>query len=241
MSYTREEGVTEYSAARSTSVTVSVEDLDFSKEYLAYCGSTENPAEQQEIPIYAVGEEAYRAYIKKLGLSYDKVREEAILVHDWYYYDNETNKSRIIDIYNRGMEAITGELTSSVDEAAPSEKISLPIAYMTDETPMGLENTYYATGMLIVSDEWLDGHSEYVEDFGTFYFNCKDPDALQELIREDEELSDCGMNNLAEQYRSNQSIFPGNCNFSVWIHSSDFTDWYYQYIQYNHNLHGTSQ
>lgn len=207
MSYTREEGVTEYSAARSTSVTVPVEDLDFSKEYLAYCGSTENLAEQQEIPIYAVGEEAYRAYIKKLGLSYDKVREEAILVHDWYYYDNEMNKSRIIDIYNRGMEAITGELTSSVDEAAPSEKISLPIAYMTDETPMGLENTYYATGMLIVSDEWLDGHSEYVEDFGTFYFNCKDPDALQELIREDEELSDCGMNNLAEQYRSNQSIF----------------------------------
>lgn len=207
MSYTREEGITEYSAVRNAFLIVPTEDLDFSKEYFAYYGDMENMAEQQEIPVYAVGEEAYRSYIKKLGFSYDKVKEEAILVHNLYYYDGETNTRKIIDIYNKGMTEMNGELASSGDENAPSEKISLPVACMTDEAPMGLENNYYAAGMLIVSDEWLDAHSEYVQGYGIFYFNCKDPDALQELIREDEELTDCGTNNQAEEYRQNQSIF----------------------------------
>lgn len=208
MSYTKEEGVLGYSAVRNAFLFVPTADLDFSKEFLAsYYGNAGTMAEKQDIPLIAVGDETYRAYVKKLGLSYDKVKDEAILAQDLYYYDNETNKRKIIDIYNKGITEMVGELSSSGDENAPSEKISLPIACVTDERPMGLENSYYAAGMLIVSDEWLDAHGEYMQGFGSFYFNCEDPDALQELIREDEELSDCSTNNQAAQYRQTQSIF----------------------------------
>lgn len=207
MPYTKEEGVIEYSAIRNVSLYVTYEDLEFTEDYMKYCADGLDMTQKLSIPLYAIGEESYRDYVEELGLSYDKVKNQAIIINDLYCYDSVEEKHRVIDIYKEGTKKLNGDLAESDSEGLASEQISLPVALMTDEAPVGLEVSYYGGGLAIVSDEWLESHADYIEKFGRFCFDSEDPDALQELIQADEKLSECGMNNLQKEYRQNQSLF----------------------------------
>ena len=106
--------------------------------------------------IYAVGEEQYSKYIKKLGLKYDDIKDKAISIGD-------------------------GKVGDKVQSETFDE--TLQIGYVTDEKPFGVSDI--VTPCVIISDELFDKLlPEQPAEIMTIYYHSTDADKLQDDIEE---------------------------------------------------------
>lgn len=114
---------------------------DFAKEKL-YLDSDE-----MYLAIIAVGDNAYKDYINKLGGNIEKYSKGGILINSTSQYVNDKMvNGEIYDIK-------AGESLNLLKDNG--EQFSIEIVKTTDLKPMGLEQTNYASGCLIVSDNLI--------------------------------------------------------------------------------------
>lgn len=177
METTKLEHITEYTILRNKGFNIT--NPKYSKEYLDAFNISED-AKEGYININVVGENAYKKYIKKLGLQYDDVKDKAILVDQNRIgiYDEKKEKQVYKKVneftYQKG-----DKITGSNNEE--KREVELEIGYVTDQKPFGLkhqENT-----MIILSDEMFN--SLFSSVIGTsVYYKSDNANKLQDSIEE---------------------------------------------------------
>lgn len=167
------EVVEEYSMHRSEMVIV-----DYNKYFTDFARKA-NPIDDIKagddyyIPMFSIGEEAYKQYVKDLGLDYDKAKKGAILI-DKYIFFGETKEEGEIYNLKRG-DIFEGKIDDNT-------QVKLEIITRTDKRPMGLEQSNNSLGYMIVSDEYMDKINTKI--IGEMYVNSSNPDKLANELDE---------------------------------------------------------
>ena len=191
------DGINRYAIHRTTNLKMNTSELKYSekgKEYVYDSSSTE-----EEITIIALGENEYKRYIKELGLTYEEAKDKVILVDDIKIYDTEGKKYQQFNIYNYK----TGEKMNGTN-GENNKKMQLEIIKKTDKRPIGVENLYAYSGVLIVSDEWIDKNAKDTMNRGiSMYIDAQDPDKLEEDVKASyKDLSITNYNAIARQEKA---------------------------------------
>lgn len=149
---------------------------------------------KREIPVISLGKEEYDRFLSKLELSYDEVGTKAILIDEYQEYsDQETGKGKYYRYqmyqYQAG-DTISGTIMDSENGTGAQQELSLTLAAVTQERPMGFEGQYSLDGVLVVSDEFLDQYQKMQLSHIKVLIQSDDASGLQEEInREHPEIS----------------------------------------------------
>lgn len=180
--FTSFDSINRFVTQRST--TLSVENAKYSKEYQEILKANSIDQNEMEfIPIVSLSEEEYKHYIKEIGLNEEQAKNKAILMDTSirYYVNGKNLKKKQLKLYTY----TSGDTIQGTLEAADGKKKSLTIAIgkATEKIPMGLEYSFYSSGVLIVSDAYLNQYCEgYISNVETTYIDSSNPDQLQEEL-----------------------------------------------------------
>lgn len=100
------------------------------------------------IGILALDDETFRSYCKKIGKSYDDLKDKGILFDDYNPWGESRTKLQRIYGYEKG-----DTINAVVDD---SYRISVTIGELNIEKPYGLEHTYYTCGFIVVNKDYYD-------------------------------------------------------------------------------------
>lgn len=205
------DGVNQYEIQRKVWFHVKIDDLKLDPRYEELSRIQQWEKEDMEFFIASIGDSEYAEYCEKLGLSPEAVKDKAILIAD-YVGQAEGGKRLSGMMYNyQPGDVITGTCVRN-DSDFGNEKeddiyvdVSIEVAQQTDLHPMGFAND---TGILIVSEEWMEQHREVAWfDNPSFYFQCEDADALEEALESRFEFTSHSLYNVAQEYEGNRSIY----------------------------------
>ena len=221
----KEAGIKRFSLQRSCLLESFTEELVYTKKYEEFNGlQGENSPVETYITVYSLGEEEYQNYLKEAGISYEQAVKGAVLVNEYLEYDMEQSRYVKMKIYDyKAGDEISGvcEIISTGEsgEESPSQEtetqkegtqkvpMTFSIAAVTDQVPIGFSSSSLRTGLLIVSDQWMDQHRELVRSEGTAFYDASAPDALQTLLAEEHQVSLAFIYNVAQQERENKSLY----------------------------------
>ncbi len=154
----------------------------YSNDYTSiYKPDSENLVEVSFL-IKSVGKEEYQRYIKELNLNYDDVKDKGILLDEQMEYIEVNGESsyRVFRTYDYKKGDIINLTTNS-----GNREINIEIAAITSKRPKGLESNYFMSGIMIVSDEFIDEYSENMSDSVNMYIDAKNPDNLQQYVKKE--------------------------------------------------------
>ncbi len=161
-------------------------------------------AEEELFSFITLGEGAYDSYVRSLGLDPERVWDQAILLCD---YNQEVVENGERKIYQGELyDFHPGDVIEGV--VLPGEEdrnISISVALQTKEHPMSVASV--GSGMLVVSDRWLEQQGFPLNRGVSVYIRCEDPDALEKAIRESIGIPDYDIVNMAADYRQSQALF----------------------------------
>ena len=179
-------------------------DIDLKKYASEFGKQVLGNIEDGGILLAAYNNEYFKQYIKELGISEDNYKNTAILIDEVILYN--ADGTRTIDrIYN----------IQSGDEITITEngqEKSLEITKTTNERPMGLENVYYDSGMIIVSQGFIEEvFGEKVDEnyiLGDLLIYSEEDETLEntinDLIKQNENYSELAVynyNTVVEQQK----------------------------------------
>lgn len=217
---TQMEGVNQYEILRQGELKAKISDIPFTAQYSQYISELTKENGDVFFMVASIGDEEYKAYCKKLGLSPDKVKDKGILIADYLSYEKDGKRAtgmkydyksgNVIhgltptmsnDEYNN-----SGNLTANLDD---NKEIDIEIAIQTNERPMGLYDTYKTSidGIIVVSDEWMDNHQYYGMPYDSIniYLQCDNPDEIQRNFENEATFVRYNLNNLKQAYEQNRS------------------------------------
>ena len=123
-------------------------DINFEKYSSEFGKQVLGDIENGGILLAIYNNEYFKQYIKELGISEENYKKAAILIDDVILY-NADNTRTVDRIYN----IQSGDEITITDS---SKEKSFVITKATTERPMGLENTYYDSGIIVVSQDFLE-------------------------------------------------------------------------------------
>lgn len=136
------------------------------------------------IQVLAVGETAYRNYLKELGLSYETAKDCAIFYNAYAgYWDGKETTWKVTD-YKPG-DWIRGQFCREEQmEKTPDMTDQMQIAAVTTRRPFGVDTSqsYTDSGTIIVSDAWLDAHDPQGGAKITVKYASTDPGTLTQAL-----------------------------------------------------------
>lgn len=96
--------------------------------------------------VRALDDASFRAYAKKIGANYEKVKTLGILCDDYQYETENSTKTKEVRRYTyQENDTITGQLEENT--------IHIKVGKITDIRPFGMERHYYSGGYLIVNEK----------------------------------------------------------------------------------------
>ena len=188
---------------------VNIDKSYFTEEHLKnYIGE----AGETGICVYSVGEQEYQKYIKKLGLSYDKIKDKAIIYDKKMKYEYEEGKDGakrveyrmsnlekkdIINYNEQKYNEITGEF----------EKIGsgqIEVGAIVDTLPIG-ENLFYMSQypIMIISDEKMESFNY---DMQELVFDVDNVEDVEKAIIDIDKTNKDNISNLDEIYQTENRI-----------------------------------
>lgn len=203
------ETVERYAMVHEMDGEIAAENLVYSEEYLKLYDMSEGG--DAWIPIVSLGEKEYSRYLKELGLDAEETEGKAILYSLIDIRTGEEGKEvyRTIPMY--GYQA--GDVVpyrigqwGSEDGGEDVKNISLEVAAVAQERPMGVDNTY---AFLVVSDKKLKEISGITgkETMVSFHVQAGDADRLAEDLQKEFETDRINVNNRDEQVRQEKSLY----------------------------------
>lgn len=109
-----------------------------------FCGDRQEPG----IQIVALDHESYLNYLKNLKIKSVDAKNKGILVDNYLYYEEGVSTMKRIYDYKKG-DTIKGTMND--------KKFSIDIAQVSGNRPVGMENTYYLGGYIVVDyDDYKD-------------------------------------------------------------------------------------
>ncbi len=188
---------------------VNIDKSYFTEEHLKnYIGE----AGETGICVYSVGEQEYQKYIKKLGLSYDKIKDKAIIYDKKMKYEYEEGKDGakrveyrmsnlekkdIINYNEQKYNEITGEF----------EKIGsgqIEVGAIVDTLPIG-ENLFYMSQypIMIISDEKMESFNYDIQEL---VFDVDNVEDVEKAIIDIDKTNKDNISNLDEIYQTENRI-----------------------------------
>lgn len=182
---------------------------NFTKEYLDIYPNAGKEADEAEeiVGIVILDDAAYRAYVKELGLDYDTVKSQGILLNQViaYVYD-ETKQADVtmyLDRYTyQAGDTITGKAFLEEDDTNATQ-VSMEIAMVTDNCPLGVSDVT-SKARLVVHEDY-----EYLCTYNMrwLYLVAEDADDVQMKIRDilDEEIF--RIDNITEDVQTLEAVY----------------------------------
>ena len=175
-------------------------DINFEKYSSEFGKQVLGDIENGGILLAVYNNEYFKQYIKELGISEENYKKATILIDDVILY-NADNTRTVDRIYN----IQSGDEITITDS---SKEKSLVITKTTTERPMGLENTYYDSGIIVVSQDFLE------EVFGE---KLDETYILDDLLiySEEDEILENTINDLIKQNENYSELAVYNYNTAV--------------------------
>ena len=175
-------------------------DINFEKYSSEFGKQVLGDVENGGILLAVYNNEYFKQYIKELGISEENYKKAAILIDDVILY-NADNTRTVDRIYN----IQSGDEITITDS---SKEKSFVITKTTTERPMGLENTYYDSGIIVVSQDFLE------EVFGE---KLDETYILDDLLiySEEDEILENTINDLIKQNENYSELAVYNYNTAV--------------------------
>lgn len=175
-------------------------DINFEKYSSEFGKQVLGDIENGGILLAVYNNEYFKQYIKELGISEENYKKAAILIDDVILY-NADNTRTVDRIYN----IQSGDEITITDS---SKEKSFVITKTTTERPMGLENTYYDSGIIVVSQDFLE------EVFGE---KVDESYILDDLLiySEEDEILENTINDLIKQNENYSELAVYNYNTAV--------------------------
>lgn len=147
------------------------------------------------IAINGLDDVSFREYVERLGLDYDEVKSKAILVNEYSYYSDVKNREIVTDRYGY----VKGDSVNI--ELEEIGKLSIELAFVTYERPIGLENYYNISGYLIVNRDSYDEFDFYPS---VLLIDAIDADLVCDSIEGIDEV--VSIDNIDEEVRIERSM-----------------------------------
>lgn len=161
---------------------VSLDDLSKT----VYYDDDETPLQKDrsEIGLLALDDESFKAYAKKMNVSYEKVKDKGILVDEYRYYSTKTEAEKRVRKYSYKVgERIQGLMRVGENDEV---KVDFEVGEVTTVRPYGYEQMYYDGGYLVINRDVYEDIDMYlnrilvdVEDTEKF---IKDLNALETKV-----------------------------------------------------------
>ena len=155
--------------------------------------------ETDRILLVTLGDYQYRKYLDSLNLNYDEVKEEGILIDELQIRKQDAN-DKVEKYVLRSFDYQKNEL---INLNVSDKKVDLPIAYVTNQKPFGLQN--YLSEMLVISNEYAS--NLYEEENLSIYLLSSDPNKLQDDIDLMLKDTNYNLNNLEENYQMMKNLY----------------------------------
>lgn len=214
------DGIKEYSIKRSNHIEVNSENnlSDFGKlvknrgTVIDEYDMNETNNTNDTITIISLGKEEYERFVKKIHGKYEDYKDGAILIDEFISFDEKGKKIQdSLYTWQKG-DTITGKIGSlakTENETTEKKDLNIKIVAKTTERPMGLENLYSTSALLIVSDEYIEqiGYTS----LGGMDIKAEDSYKVEEEIKQfykskNINENDIAISNLEEQIKANNAI-----------------------------------
>lgn len=214
------DGIKEYSIKRSNHIEVNSENnlSDFGKlvkdrgTVIDEYDMNETNNTNDTITIISLGKEEYERFVKKIHGKYEDYKDGAILIDEFISFDEKGKKTQdSLYTWQKG-DTITGKIGSlakTENETTEKKDLNIKIVAKTTERPMGLENLYSTSALLIVSDEYIEqiGYTS----LGGMDIKAEDSYKVEEEIKQfykskNINENDIAISNLEEQIKANNAI-----------------------------------
>lgn len=162
---------------------------------------SDNDEEENELSLNIVGldSETFKEYTKRLNLDYDKVIDKGILINELRYWSDIKEKEVINDRYSYKT-GDTVNMTYELDENTINN-LSIDLASVTYERPIGLENMYYSGGFLVVNKDYFKDLTFYPEKL------MIETDNSVQVVKDLEEIDNTlSINDLTETVRNEKAM-----------------------------------
>lgn len=202
------EDVKKSSLLRYGTISIDKNDIKYSEKaqkYILNRYAEEEKSQYVAIRMVALGNEEYERYIKELGLKYENVKNEMILINNTRVYVTDENGKGVYQAFDV-FEAKAGDKLN-VEIFNNNQKEQTRIAKVTDKIPMGLENVYVDSGTIIVSDEWMDKHYSKEEiNRMELCIKVENADKLEEYVKNTYK-SNIYINNFDKMVREQNALW----------------------------------
>ncbi len=156
--------------------------------------------------VRAIGDKAYKEYIKELGLKYEDVKDKAILYDTRIGYEYDENKDGTRRIEYNMLNLEKGDTLAYKildDEGNIAKNGEIEIALRTKELPLGGLFESDSNVVLIVSDEKME---EFDYSIQSMYINAENPSKLQEEIIKIDNTNKSNIYNIEEQVNQEKNM-----------------------------------
>ena len=185
------EGVSKAEISRGILVTTDFDKLDITDDYLERFHQTRGQMGDGFIHIYSLGEEAFGAYCKSVGVDVEDAQDKAIVYarYSLHEYSEDTGHS----VYQGSVAKLRpGQIlhlkkTQEDENGSRTVETEIPVLVQTDRKFMALEKVTTNTLVLAVSDRMMDELYDIFEEGGVadaeVFLQCEDAGKLEQEVR----------------------------------------------------------
>lgn len=185
------EGVSKAEISRGILVMTDFDKLDLTDDYLEHFHQTRGQMGDGYIHIYSLGEEAFRAYCKSVGVDAEDAQDKAIVYagYSLHEYSEDTGHS----VYQGSVAKLRpGQIlhlkkTQEDENGSRTVETEIPVLVQTDRKFMALEKVTTNTLVLAVSDRMMDELYDIFEEGGVadaeVFLQCEDAGKVEQEVR----------------------------------------------------------
>lgn len=176
----------------------------YTNEFIEFNGGSveENSSLDGDISIKTINNEQYKNYIEKLGLNYEVIKEQAILINNnWLMSKYDAGKGEIIE---KQVEVFDYKKNDTISCKKQDNKLfEIQIGEITDTLPFGFSNQTSPT--ILISAEMFEKY--FSSNNIAIYYDSENPNKLQDDIDDVLNGYNYNVNNIAENAEMMKKLF----------------------------------
>ena len=195
------DNISRYSIIRSMSMT-----FDYKKYYNEDVLKFFDSVNDLSLRIMSVGEDEFKRILKENKVDESNYNYKGLLIDKNIFYQEGSKNYKEVNLFDLNkFKTVTGSINN--------KDLSIGIIKRIDILPMGLQNIYSETPMIIVSDEFYDyiisNYNVNATDSRSLYIKSSDCEKLESLIKEyllDENITNYNLFNIETEAKAQRSL-----------------------------------
>ncbi len=193
--------ITRYSINKSVSMT-----FDYKKYYNDDVLKFFDGVNDLSLRIMSVGETEFKRILKENKVDENNFNYKGLLIDKNIFYQEGSKNYKEVNLFDLNkFKTVTGSINN--------KDLSIGIIKRIDILPMGLQNIYSETPMIIVSDEFYDyivfNYNITTTDSKSLYIKSTDAEKLESLIKEyllDNDITNYNLFNIETEAKAQRSL-----------------------------------